>query len=182
MTDAAEVFAPDIDLDTDEQREHYRIGGDREATWALRKQWRAEREITRLKRNHADMVEALDQELERALAGPDRDRRFFDGLLSDYMRRLVEAGEADKTYRLPAGELTARKQPDTLDVTDADAFKDWAEGNGHLSLLRIKVEPDKKALAAHVKDTGEAVPGVVMRSGDVKFGAKPYDIGLVDAD
>lgn len=168
------------DLDTDEQRERYTIGGDREASWALRKMWKAQREVTRLKANHAEAVAALDDQLARALGGPERDVRFFDGLLGEYHRTLIDRGEADKTYRLPAGELTARKAPDTLEVLDADALRDYAEGTERLDLVRIKVEPDKRAILAAVKETGETIPGVVIRRGETRYAAAPYDIGLVD--
>jgi hypothetical protein len=197
MTDAAfDPFAdPDLDqsLEDDDDRAGYRIGGDREASWALRKLWRAEREIARLKRNHQDTVEILDEQLQQALGGPERDARFFEGVLGDYHRRLVAAGEADKTYRLPAGELHARKAPDSLEVPDEALALDLFEAFGRVDLLNIKTTVDKKAAAGMLAEwapvaafleavTGARVPPLPVRikTGDVRYSAKAYDIGLVE--
>lgn len=169
----------DLSLEDEQERERFRIDNDHTASWALRKMWKAERELNRLNENYEETVAILVERFEEACKPLASDLRFFESLLADYHRRLVEEGKADKTYRLPAGELVSRKTPDTVDVSDFAALQDYAEGADHLNLVRIKVEADKRAILAAVKETGETIPGVVLKTGEVRYSAKPFDIGLV---
>jgi len=168
----------DSEVDDLERREAWFVANDGDASWALRKVWKFQREVKRINDQYDETFRILSERKAEALAGPMRDLGFFEARLADYHQRLIDEGAADKTYRLPAGELVARKSPDTVAVVDEDALFDFAEGADRLDLIRIKREADKKALLAAVK-AGESVPGVELKSGTVNFSARPFEIGLV---
>lgn len=76
--------------------------------------------------------------------------------------------QGKKTIKLINGTLKRIKGRDRVDVLDADALTKWAESNG-ANLLRVKVEPDKKAIMDHIKNTGELPDGVDVVTGEDSF-------------
>lgn len=117
--------------------------------------------------------------------------RFLRSQLERWHRERLDADPEAKTVRLPAGELWVRKQPDQWAYTDEAEFLRWAEANGREDLIRRRdPEPDKAAVKkalnpaeAEVDDTsvpvwdpetGEAVPGITVAPGEVRFTARPY--------
>ena len=66
-----------------------------------------------------------------------------------------------KTIDLPSGKLTRRKGRERIDIVLEETFLQWAM-KSHEELTRTKISPDKKAITAYVKDTGEEPPGVEL--------------------
>jgi phage host-nuclease inhibitor protein Gam len=58
-----------------------------------------------------------------------------------------------------------------------DTFINWAEKSGNEQLLRTAIKPDKGAILAYVKSTGEEPPGVELNESDESFTAKPDAAG-----
>ena len=148
----------------DFDRERFVIKTDRQAEWALRKLIRAQAEIDRQTKSCEDQKQHLNMILEQNLRGRRSDVEFFTRLLAEYHQAKREQG-APKTYPLTYGQLVATKTRKKVEVSDVDALRDYAEGFDRLDLIRIKVEPDKKALLAAV-EAGEEVPGVEVSGGD----------------
>lgn len=176
--DLDEYLTGDVDALQEQAPERFAVTDLATADWAVRK-------IARARRRFADAKLLADAQLERTrewIAAEqhrlDTDTAYLTGLLEAFHRRTLDEDPKAKTIRLPSGTLVARKQPDVVDVTDVDAFVAWAS-DGHNDLLRTKVEPDKTAIKntlgaaetglVHVPDTGELVPGLTWRDGDVKF-------------
>lgn len=155
--------------ETDDERERFRIDGPNTAEWALRKLARIEHQLAEDELVAQDEQERIDAWLRERSSAAERDASYFRSILTEWHREVLAEDPKKKTITLPAGVLKARKRPDTVDVVDFDALKDFAEGNGRLELLRVKVEPDKPAIKKAVIEAGEAVPGVVPVAGDVAF-------------
>jgi hypothetical protein len=179
-----EAFAPDnAPEDNEEARAHYRIGGMNEADWALRKLAQARGRIVESQDLYAAEVARLDTWLEDACKGPERDSEYFEGLLRGWHEEQLEADpanaeawkkEKNKTIKLPAGDLVAAKNPDSIEVFDPETFIPWAivhwpEG------VRTKHEPNKaeiKKAKGVVPDSGEVLPGVKVLAGELRWKAE----------
>lgn len=176
-----EAIDPDDPQTWDEpEREAWRITNDGVADWSMRKLARAQQERQRIVDRFEEAMRDLTQRRDHALRRPERDIEFFGHHLSEYHAALYEAGKAGTTYPLAYGNLTSRQQPARVEIIDADAFTEWAEGTNRLDLLRVKVEPDKTALkrlphkdGSIVDEEGEVVPGVVVVEGERTFTPKP---------
>ncbi len=125
--------------------------------WRRRKIAQAE-ELARSVKDRAD----LHVENER--------HRFDPSFLEDRLRGYHQARLADdpkaKSISFPSGALKARKSPDRVEVDPVPFLAVQPEGS---SLVRVKREPDKSAIAAHVKATGEVLAGVELVPGEVRF-------------
>ena len=85
------------------------------------------------------------------------DGAYFEGLLTEWHRKVLAEGPRQKTVRLPHGELVARKAPDRFEVDD-EAFVAWAK-QAAPALVRVKEEPDRQALRGYFSG---AEPGQVL--------------------
>jgi Bacteriophage Mu Gam like protein len=149
-----------------DEKVKWQITNDAQADWALAKYARAEQEIKRLNDLADEEIARIRQRVESATSTPQHDLEFFGGHLTRYHQRLLEDGQAGQTYKLLNGDLTARKLPDKVHVTDPDLIYTHDE-----SLVRIKVEPDKRAIAAALKLSD--VPGAELVPGETVFKPRP---------
>lgn len=198
LADDAPEGAPGPDT-PDEERGRFRVENDAAACWALKKAALAEEELARIAALAKAEHERIDAWVRDASAGPEHDRQFFAGLLREYHEALLtgdidrlmaegksyrEAWEATKrkTYRLPAGDLVARKGGTGYDTEDAEAFDRWVREDPEGRLRFAKVSPVKAALKDATKHTeagtlvlegGEYVPGVRWYEDPPSFAAKP---------
>ncbi len=143
---------------------------------------RANRAVWRLGRELADLdsdevlysteIQRLDQWIADRRRRVTNIRRFVEGLCEAFHAPILEHDKSRKTIKLPAGELQARKGPDSVEITDLGRFLD-AQADGS-PLVRVKREPDKPAVLRHVKDTGELPEGVTYVEGEVAFKVRPH--------
>lgn len=78
-------------------------------------------------------------------------------------------GTDQKTIDLPSGKLKRRKGRERIDIVLEETFLQWAEHNKMEDMIRIKRSPDKKAVAAYVKESGEEPPGVELNVSEDTF-------------
>lgn len=147
------------------------------------------REIRANQRDRAEFERVAREERERIeawltdhCAGIEERNRELEERLAGFARAWK-----DRTGHAPPAVLNGvlRLTPPRfrIEVTDPEAFRDWAEGNQRLDLLRIKVEPDKTAIQkivtegpavfeespdeerrpAVIEGEGEAIPGLELR-------------------
>jgi phage host-nuclease inhibitor protein Gam len=165
------AFQPEGDEHQD--REKYRIGGPKEADWALRKLAQARRQIIDNQDLYAAEVARLDAWLEDACQGPERDVAYFEGLLRDWHDEQLGDDPKRKTISLPGGKLEARQNPDSVVIEDQDRAIQWALEN-HPSWVRVKYELEKNAIkkaGGVVPETGEIAPGVSVVPGELRWKA-----------
>jgi phage host-nuclease inhibitor protein Gam len=83
--------------------------------------------------------------------------------------KIVEYVEAHKKELLTGKRRSAeflggvaswRRKPAKVIVTDKPALVDWLSQNGDPALMRVKVEPDLKAIDAMILATGVLPPGL----------------------
>jgi hypothetical protein len=191
MTATDPIPTPDLDAqldvalddtDTATSSGAFSIDTLEQANWAVRKiaQHRA----------RFDEAQALaDAEHERVDAwlrdqrhSRDKATGFLEALLRRFHEQRLDADPKAKTIKVPAGELTARKAPDRLEV-DEEPFVAWARATGHDHLLRVTVAANKTEIRHAIGDvmadgrvvdgdTGEFMPGVLYVEGDVRFSVK----------
>ncbi len=148
-----------------------RIGGWRvtdagSADWALRRIADAEKAQRAAIALAEQQIAQVNAWLEGETAKTQRTIDFFTGHLADYHRDLLAADPKAKTISLPHGKLVSRVTPDRVEVDEAEVA---ALPDG---MKRVKVEPDKKAILAHVKATGELPVGVTLIPGEIRFSVK----------
>lgn len=153
-----------------EGEEEVSLGGDQDATWALRKLAALRKQVAA---NNA-IAEAEANRIAAWLAAVNEPLRkqvtFVEGILNGYAVHERTAHDR-KTIVLPYGKIATRPVADKWEVADPDAFMKWAE-ESHPELLKTTVKPEsltviKSALATTddgevITPEGEAVPGVTF--------------------
>lgn len=137
------------------------INSDGEADWALAKVKRSRWELARIKEMVDFEVARIVERGKQLSRTHERDEQYFTAHLEDYMRRLQEKGQAQKTYRLVNGDLSVRAGSTVVEVVDEALALDFAEGNGRVELLNIKTSPNKPAIKKALQ-SGEEIPGVLL--------------------
>ncbi len=104
-----------------------------------------DRKRARLEAHAKAEHERIDRWLARQTEGMDKRRAFLTQLLESFARAWKE-----RTHMAPPklinGTLRLTAPRRRIEVDDPAAFKDWAEGNARLDLLRITVEPSKESI------------------------------------
>jgi len=158
------------------------------ATWAMRR-------LGKIKAERARIVAVADAEVRRIGEWVDSadkplegDENFFTGCLTEYLRHIRrERGEDEdnpvtKSYRLPTGTITGRRQPERIEVVDEERFVEWAKESGNASLIRTKEAPDKAAIkrmkvgadgVTVILEGGEVARFVEVRRSPERLEAKP---------
>jgi phage host-nuclease inhibitor protein Gam len=103
--------------------------------------------------------ERLDTWKEAELGKVGRQRSW----LEKGLRAFLEGAEK-KTMALVNGKLSLRKGREKVVIEDEDAFCLM-----YPEAVRTKVSPDKKAILAHIKDTGEIPEGCELVYGETSF-------------
>ena len=132
---------------TDRAEEHLR----------LLSYWRRERQE---RQAHAQLqAERIALWLERMLERIDRKVAWHERALQGY---LYQTGK--KSVRLVHGSIARRKGRERVEVTDEARFLDTAPSD----LIRQQVlrQPDKKAILAHIRSSGEIPHGIDLVRGD----------------
>ena len=124
---------------------------------------------------YSDAAQRFDNEIARLMARSDtvlnriqRREEWHYVALNSYYR-----SKGEKRVVLANATLSNIKGRDRVEVNDMDALILWTTIENVGGLLREKVEPDKAAIQAYIKKTGEIPPGTNLVHGDdnlkVKF-------------
>lgn len=165
------------------EREHWSITSDEEADWALRKQSAAEREISRIRRMAQTEIDRIQAWAADAEAGPEHDRAFFAGKLTEYRMACEQANpKLPKTYKLPSGTLSVRAGRDSVKVIDEAAFLAWAEQSCPEAIKRTALTSPLDKVNGQALYGGEPVPGVEVVTSPAKYQSTPAaDLEELDA-
>lgn len=158
------------------------------ADWAVRK-------IGQHRRRYAAAVDVATAEQGRIVEWlAEQEQRceqatsYLVELLARYHHDLLVDDPKAKTVRLPSGELIARKRPDSLLIDESDEHVDetfaWCEANLPEAVV-VRKSFDKNTLKRKLRPsatemvgdgfraidpaTGELVPGVMFKVGEVSF-------------
>jgi len=148
-----------LDLPFEEdQRSGYRIENDRHANWAIKKLARIRSRKAENVQTAKDIAEDAFLWCERENAKYQRDTDFLESILKNYHKEKLAEDDTRITITLPAGQLTAHKKKDHLEV-DPHIFVPYAEKE-RPDLLNTTSTPKKAEIAKAFKATGELFPGV----------------------
>lgn len=112
--------------------------------------------------------EALTARRAELLKPIQRKREWLDSfrpLLESWAREALTYAKA-RSIKLTYGAVKFRKSPDRLEVTDEAAALFWARDYRPEA---IRESINKSDLKAHIKETGEVVPGVELVAGEDTF-------------
>lgn len=139
------------------------IGDLANATWAARHLEIRRRRLKEISAYADDQRAKLDAWETSLIAGAASDARFFEGRLQAFHARVLETDPRAKTYKMPDGtELRSQAGKLAVEVTDLQAFTDWAEMNGTVGVLRMAdPAPEKAEIVKQfgTKAAGEDQPG-----------------------
>ena len=150
----------------------YVINDENGALWAMRKLAVSQRRINTVNRQGKDETLRIELWVEQATRSDKVTVLYFEEILTSYMLRLREEGR--KSLILPDGEIKSRETPSRAVVEDLEVFIKWAINSGHPELIRLKQEPDLKAVKAfsangetYTTPDGEVVEGIKAVEGSV---------------
>lgn len=146
-----------------------------QADWALRKLAKVRIELEQVQTLAAERRLAItaweESEVERLRPQEDN----WSSLLAIYHRKRLADDAEVKTIRFPSGQLTARKQPDTVEIEDEATVLSWLKEHSPFYVkTTVKESIDKAAIKQAVLKDGEVVPGAFVKPGDTKFTAATY--------
>lgn len=112
-------------------------------------------------------AEKLMQEIETWLAHKSNQKQSQIDFLSGRMEEYLRTREI-KSMSLPAGIVGLRRQPDKVEVTNAELFYEKADANLIRKIPETQ-EPDIPKIKQQIKQTGEVPDGVDVVSQESKF-------------
>jgi|LSQX01.1.fsa_nt_gb phage host-nuclease inhibitor protein Gam len=161
------------------EKEPFQVENKEQAEWCLR-------QISRLQREQEEVKSVAQAEIEK-IATWEKERTqalqrsidFFENLLIDYHRRILQEDPKAKTIKLPSGNLEARKaQPEFQ--RDVETMLPWVEQN-RPEYIVVKKDINWSGLKKILKyrngtgidpDTGEVVPGLKVIERGMTFRVK----------
>ncbi|GAB7387410.1 hypothetical protein BSNK01_12460 [Bacillaceae bacterium] len=159
-----------MDLDSEETKEQFKIENLDQANWAFRKLaalHAKEQEVKRLAEAERQRINAFE---ERELNSIQRQREFFHSLLTEYATKEREKDPMFKA-KTPYGSISFRKQQPKWEYND-DVLVQSLESIGRDDLIRIKKEPNKNEIKDKLvvtkkgevidPETGSKVEGVIV--------------------
>jgi phage host-nuclease inhibitor protein Gam len=166
-----------------EPEQRWRIEGDRQAEWCMRRLAAVEAEGEGIAAQAEEWVRQVEAWKDERLRSPNSDHAFFTAKLCEYMRALREANPKVKSLPLPSGTVSSRTVAPRVNVVDADAVASWARAAGHVEVLKVETSVlvgelkkaatvDGEALVVRDADTGMPVPGLAVLPGGISFAVK----------
>lgn len=154
----------EFDIEEAPIREAFTVDDDAKADWALRKL----RSVRRKQEENQKIAEAEAQRVSEWLSkvntALESDALYFEAILRPYA--LLQRSEGRKSVVLPHGTIKTTAGRARVEIENQDEFIKWAEENNP-TLLRVKKEPDKKALSDLITEDnrvisteGEIIPAV----------------------
>jgi hypothetical protein len=112
-------------------------------------------------------AEKLMQEIENWFKSKNKQKQSQIDFLSGRMEEYLRTREI-KSMSLPAGIVGLRRQPDKVEVTNAELFYEKADA-GLIRKIPETQEPDLKKIKEQIKLTGDVPDGVDVVSQESKF-------------
>jgi hypothetical protein len=112
-------------------------------------------------------AEKLMQEIENWFKSKNKQKQSQIDFLSGRMEEYLRTREI-KSMSLPAGIVGLRRQPDKVEVTNAELFYEKADA-GLIRKIPETQEPDIPKIKQQIKQTGEVPDGVDVVSQESKF-------------
>ena len=154
----------EFEIDEAPIREAFTVDDDAKADWALRKLRSLRRKQEQNQKLAEAEVQRVSEWLSKVNTDLENDARYFEAILTPYA--LLQRSEGRKSVVLPHGTLKTLAGRAKVEIENADEFIKWAEENDP-TLLRVKKEPDKKALNELIVEEnkvistqGEIIPSV----------------------
>lgn len=167
----AEVVSLMHDAEEETPPERFRVVDNGQADWAMRKLCHLAESSRLVEELAARQMEPIERWRQGEQARIDRERSFWESLLVEFHRGVIEEDPKATSVRLPHGTLKSRKLPDRWDFDD-EVFIAWARDIAP-ELIRTKEEPDKALAKKALSVTGIGTVVLSLPEGQtaVPFGA-----------
>ncbi len=171
MTDALADYLDHPDDWQERRDEQWRVRDLGSADWCMRKVAQLDHEKDAIDHAAAEQIETIKAWWQTELDRLAHQRAHWEWLLAQWhLEKLGEDPKA-KTIRLPHGVLSARKQPDNIDIADPDAVIALFAADSEY--VRVKRELNRSAIKDAVLKNGEILPGVSIVPGEITYNASP---------
>ncbi len=118
--------------------------------------------IARIDEQEADQVERIRARAKELREAHTRRREWLDcrytALLEEFAKRETD-GKKERSVKLLSGTVGFRRNPSSLNITDADALLVWATDNLP-DAIKVVETVGKTPVKSYIEGTGEVVPGV----------------------
>jgi hypothetical protein len=165
MEEFEDALAPDIFSDPNgpgdvNEQDRFIPTTDAQFEWALRKKARAEKQSRELAAHMAHEMALLKAAFEKRIAEHERSAAFFADMIERGVMAMEPDSKGKRTVKTVAGTAYTRTT-EHFEWPADDALVSWAKS--HLpEAVKVKESPDKAALKAHVKATGELPEGLTV--------------------
>lgn len=165
-------------------QERFRIASKEQANWALRKIARIEADIAEVNGVAEAEIARINAWRNEQLAGCDKNKEFFIGLLHEYHDLLLADNPKAKTVKLPYGTLKMRALPPEIE-RDEEALLEWVKTNKPQFVIvtektnwaELKKVLEIKSDGALDPETGEVLPGITVTERPPKFSVEVQEKG-----
>jgi hypothetical protein len=178
MISELETNTPDT---SEEENQGWRITGDLEADWAVKKIKAARADLERKKRLADAEIRQIEDWIKAEQEKTEKSTAFLEAKLKEYFSSLDKAvlkeTKTQLKYELRAGVLKLKKQTPEI-KRDNNVLVRWLLDAGLDNCVKVKKEPDWAALKDNLqfvgdktihKETGEIVPGICVEPQPDKF-------------
>lgn len=139
------------------KKEAFKVTDEYSADWVLRKLAALNAEEAANSKLAQQNIDRIKEWQEHKNQSTQQSREYFEGLLTSY---FTAQRYLDPKFKLdtPNGKVSARKIPRKWNYDDESLVESLKAADA-AKFIRIKEEPDKKALkaAAHVTETGDVI-------------------------
>lgn len=164
----------DTEIETDEQRERFRVHDDQAAAWAMRRLFSIENKIGEYQRIADAERTRIEDWLTEVNSPLAKSRDYFVGLLMDYARRQRDE-DGRKSIPLPHGKITSRSTQPKWHVRE-DEVLPWARQT-HPDVIAVKESLSLTAMKDRfqvvegrvIDENGEVVPGIIVDPAGISF-------------
>ena len=165
MEEFEDALAPDIFSDPSNPTEvqaqtEFTPTTDEQFEWAMRKRSRANAEIAALNEHMERELYELRQAFGRRIAKHQRTADFFTGMIERGIEAVEPDAKGKQTVNTVVGTIYVRHSEHFEWPEDSDLIA-WAKSNLP-DAVKVKESPDKTAIKAHVKATGEVPAGLTI--------------------
>ena len=172
----------DMELDSEQPRQRWRITDDGCADWALKKIKAEKDELERLTALADKEIARLKEQVEKAQRRYEQNTKFLTSMLAEFFKLVPhkKTKTGTESYRLLNGQLVMK--PATVKIQpDDEKLVEWLRDAGHEDLIKVTTSPKwaelKKQITlvgsvAMIEATGEIVEGVSVTDEPAAFSVK----------
>ncbi|KRN01439.1 hypothetical protein FD13_GL001032 [Levilactobacillus senmaizukei DSM 21775 = NBRC 103853] len=139
----------DLESSDEISKPSFEVNDLKSATWVMRKLRALDTKDAETNATANEQIASINDWRDKQLADNDNNRGFLQGYLGAYLDKLREE-DPKARIETPYGSVSTRKTPAGVQWVDKDVLESL-ESQSLSDFIRVKKEPDKKAIKAQFK-------------------------------